>query len=237
MHIPIEEPTVVYGEDKHTDARTTHPAYAQISCSRVSGSTSLYASDFKHQHYVTIKISASEHIRNLSNDWHHERGQLIEVAMSESQWAHFITSMNVGGGSPCTLQHVKGVGMIPRLPDPKPMTDRYSAELKKMLGERVESLQVIANKLTASDKAMSKTELKELGKRLDSLAYGFTGYTKFIADQFDEHVEGTVNKAKTEINAYALNTVVRAGLQSIAEAKANPILTIDLPKEDDDKPL
>ena len=97
------EPTVVEENVGTCHERTvySHPAYAQIRASRVSGSTNLYASDFNHSHFMTVTISKSEHHRHLSNDWYHEKGQLIEIAMSESQWAHFISSANVGSGSQC----------------------------------------------------------------------------------------------------------------------------------------
>ena len=235
MNLPIEEPTVTHGDGKHEDYRTTHPAYGQISCCRVSGNMSLYDSDFKHQHHVRIRICTSEHVRNLSNDWHHERGQLMELAMSESQWAHFITSMNVGGGSPCTLTYIQGKGMIPQLPSPKPMTERFAKEIKASMEDNLSRLKDLEDKIAALDKPMGKKEMAELGKSINLIRGSLVGSTKFIADQFDEHVEGTVNKAKTEINAYVLNNVVKAGLQSIADAQEKPVL--ELVFEEKNEPL
>src|SRR5687767_12050919 len=89
-----------------TDRGTTesHPAYGQISASRVSGSINLYGSDFRHNHYVIVSIHRSVLDRDLSHDWPFPRQEIIEVALSESQWAHFVSSLNAGSGAQCTIQ-------------------------------------------------------------------------------------------------------------------------------------
>ena len=64
------------------------------------GSTNLYDSDFRHNHYMTITIRASELHRDLNRDWHFGRNELIEVALTESQWATFVSAPNMGSGLP-----------------------------------------------------------------------------------------------------------------------------------------
>ena len=134
MTTAYENPVTVT-EDSHgsRDAtRTTHPAFAQITASRVSGHSILYGSDFDHNHYVTISISRSELCRNLSNDWYHSREELIEVALSEAQWATFVSSMNQGSGVACTLQHFNGK-MIPQLPETVNRKAQFNGDLKETL--------------------------------------------------------------------------------------------------------
>src|SRR3546814_2680674 len=57
------------GDEERTT--TTHPAFAQISASRVTGLANLYGSDFAHQSYVRIRVNPSEMHRSLANDWPH----------------------------------------------------------------------------------------------------------------------------------------------------------------------
>ena len=38
--------------------------------------------------------------------------EIIEVAMSQSQFAEVITSMNVDAGVPCTIKYIQGKGHI-----------------------------------------------------------------------------------------------------------------------------
>lgn len=70
MKAKDEEPVEVKG-DGHSgrESRITHPAFAQIGASRVSGSVNLYGSEFNHQHFITISIHRSELNRSLSRDW------------------------------------------------------------------------------------------------------------------------------------------------------------------------
>lgn len=62
-----------------------HPAFGQISVSRVAGHRHLYGSDFAHQHYVTLTIRGSEMHRSLARDWPYAREHLVEVSLSEAQ--------------------------------------------------------------------------------------------------------------------------------------------------------
>jgi len=64
---PIRELNTGPGFGGYTER---HPAYAQISAARVSGTAYLYGSDFVHHHYVTLKIARSERVRDL-HDWYH----------------------------------------------------------------------------------------------------------------------------------------------------------------------
>ena len=77
---------------KDTYQRINHPSFAEIQVSRINGHKVLYSSDFNSHNYIALRIHKSEMIRDLSHDWHHEREQYIEVAMSEAQWATLVSS-------------------------------------------------------------------------------------------------------------------------------------------------
>ncbi|QCG93986.1 hypothetical protein E6C67_08540 [Azospirillum sp. TSA2s] len=197
----------------------THPAYGQIRASRVSGHANLYDSDFNHQHYITITIARSQLHRSLSRDWHFGRDELIEVSLSEAQWASFVSSMNVGSGVPCTITRHDGK-MIPRLPSPENPAHKFKAEIGKAMQDVQGALSKLASDL---DGPLSKTKVAELRRQIDMLSGRLTGQTGFVADQFDEHVEQTVERAKTEINAYATALVVRTGIEAL-QGQSGPVL-------------
>lgn len=213
----IQEPVETPG-DFH-DKKLNHPAFGQIRASRVSGDVALYDSDFVHHHYVTITLSRSELHRGLSNDWHHGREELFEVALSEAQWASFVSSMNVGSGVPCTIQrNVAHPGyMVPGLPAPKAPAEKFKGEIKQAVAELQRDLRALAGEV---DGALSKTRAADIQRRMGWIADRLTDNTGFVADQFDRHVEKTVERAKTEINAYAVATVQRAGLDAIQDKRA-----------------
>src|SRR3954470_19367469 len=115
-----EKPTTEIVDQKSgTEEIEKHPAYGQIAASRVTsgGGATLYGSDFKHSNFITIRVHASEQHRSLSHDWHYARDMLCEVALSEAQWATFVSSLNAGMGVPCTLSYVApdGIGPVPEI--------------------------------------------------------------------------------------------------------------------------
>lgn len=120
----VEQPVVT---DKGDEEIITHPAFAQISASRVSGGTYLYGSDFQHHNYVTISIKLSEsHQRKGSGrDWAFGREEILEVALSEAQWATFVSTMNVGDGVQCTLSRKNG-SFVPGLASTGISSSRWS---------------------------------------------------------------------------------------------------------------
>lgn len=189
-----------------------HPAFAQILASRVSGNATLYASDFRHQHYITVSIRASQLHRSHSHDWSFGRQELIEVAMSEAQWATFISSLNTGSGTPCTLQHHNGE-LTPGIPSPPKASEKFSRDMRETIGEIQDELRSLAASLP--DGPIGKTRSRALQDQIKRLASRLTSSTSFVADSFDEHMERTVEKAKVEINAHVSNVVTRTGLNAI----------------------
>ena len=113
-----QEPVETREGDTHDrTSRFDHPAFAQIAAHRFTCTPAmpLYGSDFGHHHAVSITIRRSQLNRNLSHDWHFGREELIEVHLSEAQWASFVSSMNSGDGVPCTINHLERK-RVPRFP-------------------------------------------------------------------------------------------------------------------------
>lgn len=208
----IQEPTTTQETGAMGGTRIDHPAYAQISASRVSGHATLYGSEFNHQHYVVVRIKHSSHMRSLSRDWHFGRGELIEVAMSEAQWASFVSGMNVGDGPCCTLHHFNGQ-RIPQPPEPKQSTEHFRREIAAVYAEVQAQLLAVADQLTD---AIGKRKAEELRKSIQQAASRVVGSSGFVADQFDEHMETTTEKARIEVNAFVEAAINRAGLKAIA---------------------
>lgn len=190
----------------------THPCFGQISAARRSGSTALYDSEFVHQNTIAITIKTSQLRRSLSNNWHFARNELIEVELSEAQWATFVSSLNIGSGIPCTLRHFNGQS-IPALPEP--ITDREKFKLEfdqdmKDAFDRLKSLETMIEDSKLSGKAK-----EEIAKKIASVRSCFTSSMPFVAAQFGEHMENTVEKAKIEVNAYATQTLASLGMKGL----------------------
>jgi len=190
---PVQEPvTIQDGLTKESDGTVTrHPAFAQISASRVSSGgpgVPLYGSDFNHQHFVSITIRSSEERRDLNHYWHFGGRDLIEVHLSEAQWATFVSSMNVGMGVPCTLafQAKEGAGEVPRL--------------------TLRDTEKVFNEELAAKVAKMERLLQEAMDAAEPLLDGLSA---------KKHIEKTIEKAKIEVNTYIQHSVVSAGLKAL----------------------
>jgi hypothetical protein len=203
----------------HDSTVYEHPAFGQIGASRVSGQATLYGSDFTHQHFVTVTIRRSTLHRDLARDWEMGGDELIEVAMSEAQWATFVSSMNVGMGTPCTIHHIAGQGMIPGIP-PRQQSDVFKAEVREALDDAVRALDVQIKKIEGDlGASLSATKRNAILDGLRLARRKLCDSLPFIVKQSDEHMEETVEKAKVEVNAYVESTIRRAGLEAIDATK------------------
>lgn len=227
----VEEPTVTKKEGPIGGLEFNHPAYGSIGAYRTTGQASLYGSDFRHQHYVTIYLKRSTLRRDLSNDWPHAHTELFEVALSEAQWATFVSSMNVGSGVQCTIKRTMGQ-QVPGLPDPQSRTEQFSHEVKERMAKGLNELNELAQMITTM--GLSGKKQKELLDKITASKMQLTNNVKFVADQFDEHMEDTTEKAKIEINAYATHTLIGLGLDQLG--KSSPIALEHLHGKSEDEP-
>lgn len=205
-----------FGERGETLER--HPAYAQIRASRVEGTTYLYGSDFVHRRYITVTIARSSLTRGLSNDWPHaESPDLIEVALSEAQWAAFVSSMNVGMGVQCTMTWYRPEGMIPAITRVVDRVKQFKAEFGEAYQNVKRRVEALRERIKAGQGGKKSLDLLDLIDRdIDASA-------DFTAKQFGEHMEKTVERAKTEVNAYAQHVITRLGLRALKDAGGGPI--------------
>lgn len=212
----IEEPKVLktpaHGhQDRET---TTHPAFGQISCARVSGKTALYGSDFIHRNFMAIRVATSSMDRTLSRDWHSERQQIIEVWLSEAQWATLVSSPNTGGGVPCTLKWTRETGEVPGLPPPKSRADQFTQEMKDTVGDALGRLDKAIRKLDSL--GITKQKADQLREELQMARQEIRSNLPFVAQSFGEHVEDTIEAAKTEIHGFMQATIQRAGIAALS---------------------
>ena len=212
---PEQHPTITkQSENSHADSVTTHPAFAQIGASRVSGSARLYGSDFVHQNFVRVRIAPSELHRSLANDNPYGSNRsYIEIDLSEAQWASFVSSMNIGFGVQCTLRYRNGEEIPGIAPPDEDRQQQFRREVSERAQKALESLDILSADI--ADLKVSEKQKKALEGRLARARQQLLSNMPYVLQQFAENMEKTVEKAKVEVNAYVVSTIRRAGLEAL----------------------
>jgi hypothetical protein len=225
MARPIEEPIVTEeGPDYRRQTVSRHPAYGQISAGRVSGGTMLYGSDFQHQNFIRIHVKMSELHRGLSNDNPYAKQNIVELDLSEAQWATFVSSLNVGMGVPCTLTQI-GAESLPGLPSPPKKTDQFRQEAAEKL-ERARGFMNDVETMIGNSKLSQKDKAAMIGT-LGMAKMNLASNVQFVLDQFSEHMDAVTEKAKIEVNSYVTGLAMRTGIQALAAPTASPHITLE----------
>ena len=202
----------------------THPSYGFVQVSRVSGHTSLFGSPFKHQHYMTLSIGRSTRQRSHGRDWHFggARGGLVEVALSEAQWAHMVSSVGMGGGVPCTLQYV-GSKAMESCPEQMEV-ERFHDDIEKDAKHAMKFMEDAMAQMRAliDDKAPSKEKRKAVLEAMSTAQRKMNDSAPFMVKQLAEHMDKVVLAAKTEVESYVHQTIVESGIQKLAEVNGKP---------------
>lgn len=188
---PVTPPTL---DDR---GQETHPAFGYVRVARVStgsGGAVLFDSDIHHQHYVTLTVGRASRKRELLRDWIF-RGSgrpLVEVAMSESQWASLVASFNTEGVS-CTITATADDWNVPGL------------EFDSRLAMSAEETRTAADRAFANIKEARDTyEAKKTAANLRALHFAIENAgsnVQFAAESLTEHTENVVAKARHDIAA------------------------------------
>jgi ElaB/YqjD/DUF883 family membrane-anchored ribosome-binding protein len=218
----------------HGDESVTyeHPAQGLISVtkSNTSGHMELFGSQLKHSSCIRIEIHNAEVTRNLNRDWTHARDLVTEFYFSESQWGQFVSSIGNGGGTPITFSR-KPVGdyTLPQVPDyeVEETVATFSKEMKKSVKKFTEyalGLSKEMEQLLAESGTPSKTKMKELSKTLVDVLKHLPANLEFVETSFNEAMEDSVESAKSEVEGFVRNTLIKSGIEHLQnEAKVRLI--------------
>jgi hypothetical protein len=226
MARPVEqEPTVT--EDNSVigggGRRLSHPAFATIRASRVSGSTRLFDSKIRHDGFVVVSIQGAELVEGPYDDHVYGHGRAIcEVAMSESQWVAFISRMNIGSGVPCTLQHgyTSNFAQTPSLPYQEDAVERLRRGAREMGASLDTDTEKYVKEITDIAASLPKGKQAALMATLDRLVSRVNSNTSFAKERLIEFSEKLVVDAKTELNAVVTGMVTQLGLNSLSDLAA-----------------
>lgn len=193
----------------------THPAWGLIGASRVSAGppgATLFDSDIRHGHYVNVRLRRATRHRDLHRDWKHGDEQLIEVSMSEAQWASFVSTMNIGDGVPCTIERVGGE-MMPGV-EYEPRLAASMDEVDDAAHKAMEAIQ------TAFETYREKKTAANL-RSLEAAINNAPSNIGFAAKSLSEHAENVVQRARADIEAMVASKAKQLGIEPASVAGAH----------------
>ena len=206
------------------DKETIHQSFGLISVSRMSCSppVNLFDSQTKHGHLIRLSISQARRIHNeeTHDSFNMDNEKIVVVNMSESQYAHMVSSINVGAGTPCTITRV-GTEMIEDCPQ-----DETAAEYRKEaldgcqdILSRMELVQKLVAQASEKKSAMNKEEKWDLKMACQSAISEITSNLPFLIQSLQERMESIVNSAKTDIETHYMQAIQSAGLNALETKK------------------
>lgn len=231
---PANEP------EPKNDNRERHPSYGVIEISRGvnGGGRSLFGSSILHSNTISIRIREASLERSLCYDSIYGEGTLIEIELSQSQFADMITSMNMGGGTPCTFRWIRNKGNVADCPF-KNKRKQFENELSENVDKAnliVEQLAQKISMLFESKKALTKADKQAINSLLNQLINTTGSDRKFIYASFNEQMDATVKEAKGEIEAFMQNKILRtAGIELENRGESLVEIETDDKNKGDDK--
>jgi hypothetical protein len=201
-----------------------HPSYGLVSLTRHSGnSQTLFGSSITHSNTIVLRINNAKHHRSLNSDRYHAEEQIIEVEMSQTQFAELITTMNAGEGTPCTIRTVAG---RPQATPPfKSKVEMFNEEFSNKMhniGVDIEMASKNALDILQNKPTITKGDRELILKAVTSLMQNIKSNIPYVNKQFSEQMDKTITEAKGEIEAFIEHKIRKAGLEVLAESRNFP---------------
>lgn len=197
--------------------RKTHPSYGLISWGRVSGQQTLFMSPLEHHNYIEVTISEAATYRSINETRVLGQKHIIRVAMTEAQFAQFITTPDRMPGVPCTIGRRDGQ----RVPDcPR---DEQQLEFKRELKKDAKKVLTGVNELDAKveemlhGKTVKKADLKKVRAIVQDLVRDAHSNMPYLLEQFHEYMDGVYHDAVALFEGHVQGRLRELGIKEVVE--------------------
>ncbi|TXH47030.1 MAG: hypothetical protein E6Q97_28120 [Desulfurellales bacterium] len=202
------------------DERLQHPSYGFIKLSRTQGGNGLlFMSPLRHDNRITIVVGEAEQVRSNNYDTYYPRRHLVEVDMSEGQFAQFICNAYSSQGAPCTIRRSESGPRQP-IEVPQLKSERYRDEAKATAQAAIDELQQLKAKLHILTAKLPQKSRDEIDRAVDSTTMKLSDRLPWIVQMIHEHMDKVVDAAKVEIEQY----IARSAVMGLKEVDNVPML-------------
>jgi len=203
--------------------RYVHDAFGVITLMtpQVVQSGTLFGSQVSHHSHVSIQVHRAHLDRSLSRDWIQSDGApMLEIHLTRSQFAEFITSAGRGEGTPCTLVRAPArnaeIDLMPEIQELESKTEMMRREVEEKAAESIAGLkeQIEALGILINEGKLTKTAAKEIHRSLSIQAENLPKNMQFVTKQAHSAIETASAQARIEIEATVDLAVKRLGLNA-----------------------
>lgn len=203
----------------HGKKRHRHESYGVIEIVRMSANPgiNLFGSDIKASQLICLKIKKAEMDRDLGSDFVYAGESYVEVMMSELQFAHAITSLNHGTGTPVTVTRVDGelVEECPQRSKMQEITNEFEDHMKTIMA-KAEILEKDIDEKLNSKGSLKVGDKKILEHQMRMLLQDIRANLPFMGKQFVNTMDKVKTETFSEIEAYNSNMLTQVGREALA---------------------
>lgn len=215
---------------KGNSIRSKHPSYGMIAFDRITSNVpeALFGSSIKHTNPIRLTIRHAEVDRHINCDWYNARGRIIEIEMSQSQFADAITSFNRGDGVPCTILFTERDGNIPEcnfVNKVEQFSGEFSEQISGVQDELGQCIKDVSD-IFEKKKTLTKAEREKIIGVLQKAKNNVGCNARYVYNCFNEQMDKTVKEAKGEIESFMQNKIRTFAAKAISESTDIDLLKI-----------
>jgi hypothetical protein len=201
----------------------THPSYGMISVGRNMGGNGrgYFGSSIECPMTMAITISRGQVKHEHGQDWYLGGQELIEVKLTPSQWAEFISSIGMGPGVPCTINHLQGE-VLKRPEFVVRETDEIRDDFKRKIDKMMKSFdetRAQIETLFANKKTLSQGDKTIVLNLLEKINTHVRSNMPFAVECFEESAEVIAKKVQRDIDAFVDTLSRRHGIDASQQLK------------------
>lgn len=223
---------------KREEKVSQHPSFGAIRLSRVQGGHYLFGSSVQHQNLVMLEVYEAEAVEDefTKETRTHNKKQIVQVLLSNAQFAEFISQWNMGEGVPCTLSRrpIDGFTLASFSAPPPERTTRETFqalvdetvdEVTKDINDAMkEILEIVEPRLTKKEKDRLRSVMSKLENAGPNL--------KFARKVLHESLEKMLARGKVEMEAAGRSLLQRMGVGALTEQAMKLLPALDLDEKE-----
>ena len=193
----------------------THESYGLLQISRFRGGDRTYfGSSIEHDCGVSLEVHEGELQHGLHSDWFHPTKKILEIRMTETQFAEAITHLN-SSPIPVTIREVCGKRM--EAPPAINRREQFESELDEQfvaLEARIAKLSESTENLLSEKKNLTKADRETILKEISMIRQAVRSNLPYMRDSFREAMDDIVHEAKTEAESFIRQRAKSLGIDS-----------------------